>query len=70
MAKDFVRSKDNVKNITTEKIDHTEDTDLQNQITNIKTNISNISKMIETLKFMSSGQPPYKEVNDLLHDGE
>ena len=46
------------------------DTDLQNQITNIKTSISNISKMIETLKFMSSGQPPYKEVNDLLHDGE
>ena len=38
------------------------DTDLQNQITNIKTSISNISKMIETLKFMSSGQPPYKTV--------
>lgn len=28
MAKDFVRSKDNVKNITTEKIDHTEVNDL------------------------------------------
>ena len=52
------------------------DTDLQNQInlisktvmnqgkdiTNIKTSISNITKMIETLKFMSSGQPPYKTV--------
>ena len=52
------------------------DTDLQNQInlisktvmnqgkdiTNIKTSISNINKMIETLKFMSSGQPPYKTV--------
>ena len=52
------------------------DTDLQNQITlistdvtnqgkeitNIKTSISNISKMIETFKFISSGQPPYKTV--------
>jgi FtsZ-binding cell division protein ZapB len=38
------------------------DTDLQNQITNIKTSISNINKMIESLKFMSSGQPPYKTV--------
>ena len=38
------------------------DTDLQNQITNIKTSISNINKMMESLKFMSSGQPPYKTV--------
>ena len=38
------------------------DTDLQNQITNIKTSISNINKMIESLKFMSSGQPPYKTI--------
>ena len=45
------------------------DTDLQNQITLISTavtkqgkEITNISKMIETLKFMSSGQPPYKTV--------
>ena len=52
------------------------DTDLQNQInlisttvmnqgkdiTNIKTSISDINKMIESLKFMSSGQPPYKTV--------
>ena len=52
------------------------DTDLQNQInvisttlinhgkdiTNIKTSISNIIKMIESLKFMSSGQPPYQTV--------
>ena len=52
------------------------DIDLQNQInlisttvvnqgkdiTNIKTSISNINKMIESLKFMSSGQPPYKTV--------
>ena len=32
------------------------------EITNIKTSISNISEMIESLKFMSSGQPPYKTV--------
>ena len=52
------------------------DIDLQNQInlisttvvnqgkdiTNIKTSISNINKMIESLKYMSSGQPPYKTV--------
>lgn len=45
------------------------DTYLQNQIILISTavtnqgkEITNISKMIETLKFMSSGQPPYKTV--------
>ena len=38
------------------------DTDLQNQITNINKSISNINKMMESLKFMSSGQPPYKTV--------
>ena len=40
-------------------------TDVTNQdkeITKIKTSISNINKMIESLKFMSSGQPPYKTV--------
>ena len=45
------------------------DTDLQNQINLISTtvmnqgkDITNITKMIESLKFMSSGQPPYKTV--------
>ena len=38
------------------------DSYLQNEITKINKSISNISKMIETLKFMSSGQPPYKTV--------
>ena len=45
------------------------DTDLQNQINLISKDvvkqgkdITNINKMIESLKFMSSGQPPYKTI--------
>ena len=42
-------------------------TNLGNEITNIKTSISNISNMNESLKFMSSGQPPYKTVMSTMN---
>ena len=52
MAKDFVRSKDNVKNITTEKIDHTEVNDLLHDGKNsyIHTHKHEFNNLIDNIK--------------------
>ena len=59
MAKDFVRSKDNVKNITTEKIDHTEVNDLlhdgeNSYIHTPKHEFHNLLDNIKQIKFSGS----------------
>jgi len=59
MAKDFVRSKDNVKNITTEKIDHTEVNDLlhdgeNSYIHTPKHEFHNLIDNIKQIKFSDS----------------
>ena len=59
MAKDFVRSKDNVKNITTEKIDHTEVNDLlhdgkNSYIHTPKHEFHNLIDNIKQIKFSGS----------------
>ena len=59
MAKDFVRSKDNVKNITTEKIDHTEVNDLlhdgeNSYIHTPKHEFHNLLDNIKQIKFYGS----------------
>ena len=59
MSKDFVRSKDNVKNITTEKIDHTEVNDLlhdgeNSYIHTPKHEFHNLLDNIKQIKFSGS----------------